>query len=366
MSITLRPGIGIAYVTTIQNQHSETVDKALVSQNSVSGQKFRRVACVLVHRLSYTLGRTRISVRPANETSREAPIRNRHFDPVGTRSYSDISHPAPEFLSGSVRFQLTISSIPRFSGSSASLDYANYWRGQHTESAYHENRKSFSTRLEISTPGRRYGCTNIADIVTPSGLFPPLQRKYWGITFCPGIGIAYVTTIRNRHSDTVDMELGITFRPGTGIAYVTTIWNRLSETVDKALELGITFRPGIGIAYVTTIRNRHSETVDRALVLQNSLSGPKFHRGACVLVHRLSYTLGRMRISVRPAIKTTREAPIRNRHLDPVGTRSHSEIFGLTPKFLSGSVVVGCRCDRIRTPLPSNGHNFPLGYQNRL
>ncbi|MQL85179.1 hypothetical protein Taro_017696 [Colocasia esculenta] len=72
-----------------------------------------------------------------------------------------------------------ISPIPRFSDSSASLDYANRWWGQHTESAYHGDRKSCSTRLEISTPGRKYGCTNIADIGTPSGLFPPLQRKNW-------------------------------------------------------------------------------------------------------------------------------------------------------------------------------------------
>ncbi|MQL82899.1 hypothetical protein Taro_015392 [Colocasia esculenta] len=37
------------------------------------------------------LGRTRIFVRPAIGTAREAPIRNRHFDPVGTRSNSEIS-----------------------------------------------------------------------------------------------------------------------------------------------------------------------------------------------------------------------------------------------------------------------------------
>ncbi|MQL81213.1 hypothetical protein Taro_013665 [Colocasia esculenta] len=107
--------------------------------------------------------------------------------------------------------------IPEFSGvalswctrskvisSSASLDYANHWRGQHTESAYHGDRKSCSTRLEISTPAK---------------------------------------------------------------------------------ELGITFCPGIGIAYVTTIRNRRSETVDRALSSWNSVRRLKFRRGACVLVH---------------------------------------------------------------------------------
>ncbi|MQM00810.1 hypothetical protein Taro_033558, partial [Colocasia esculenta] len=34
------------------------------------------------------------------------------------------------------------------------------------------------------------------------------------------------------------------------------------------------------------------------------------------------------KISVRPGVGTTREAPIRNRHFDPVGRRSHSEISG--------------------------------------
>ncbi|MQL82859.1 hypothetical protein Taro_015328 [Colocasia esculenta] len=85
-----------------------------------------------------------------------------------------------------------------------------------------------------------------------------------------------------------------------------------------AKELGITFLQGIRIAYVTTIRNRHSETVNRALVSRNSVPVPKFHSGACVLVHRLSYPLGRTQIFVRPAIGTSREAPIQNRHFDPV------------------------------------------------
>ncbi|MQL92119.1 hypothetical protein Taro_024737 [Colocasia esculenta] len=63
------------------------------------------------------------------------------------------------------------------------------------------------------------------------------------------------------------------------------------EISSPAKELGITFHPGIGIAYVTTIQNQQSETVDKALVSRNSVSGPKFHPGACVLVHRLSYPL---------------------------------------------------------------------------
>ncbi|MQL76733.1 hypothetical protein Taro_009127 [Colocasia esculenta] len=44
----------------------------------------------------------------------------------------------------------------------------------------------------------------------------------------------------------------------------------------SAKELGKSFRTGIRIAYVTTIQNRHSETVDKVLVLQNSIPGQKF------------------------------------------------------------------------------------------
>ncbi|MQM22666.1 hypothetical protein Taro_055722 [Colocasia esculenta] len=48
------------------------------------------------------------------------------------------------------------------------------------------------------------------------------------------------------------------------------------EISSAAKELGITFRTGIRIAYVITIRNRHSETVDMALVSWNSVPEPKF------------------------------------------------------------------------------------------
>ncbi|MQL76732.1 hypothetical protein Taro_009126 [Colocasia esculenta] len=57
----------------------------------------------------------------------------------------------------------------------------------------------------------------------------------------------------------------------------------------SAKELGLTFCTGIGITFVTTIRNRHSEMVDKALVLRNFVPGPKIPPGACVLVHRLPY-----------------------------------------------------------------------------
>ncbi|MQL85940.1 hypothetical protein Taro_018475 [Colocasia esculenta] len=62
-------------------------------------------------------------------------------------------------------------------------------------------------------------------------------------------------------------------------------------------------------------------------------------------------------------IRMAREAPIWNRHFDPVDNKLDSEIFGPAHKFLTGSVVAGCRCDRIRTPLCSNGNNFPLGIE---
>ena len=133
----------------------------------------------------------------------------------------------------------------------------------------------------------------------------------------------------------------------------------------SAKELGITFRTDIGIAYVTIIQNRHSETVDRSLVLRNSVPGPKSPRSVCTSTPT-AVPSGRTRIFIRPGVGASREAPIHNWYFDPVGKWSHSQISGSAPKFLSGSAVAGCRCDRIRTPLRSNRHNFSLGYRNRL
>ncbi|MQM19104.1 hypothetical protein Taro_052104 [Colocasia esculenta] len=72
-----------------------------------------------------------------------------------------------------------VSPILRFFGGSDSLDYTNRWRRPHADPPSHSDRKSCSTRREISSPGHGYGCPNIADIVTPSGLFLPPQRKNW-------------------------------------------------------------------------------------------------------------------------------------------------------------------------------------------
>ncbi|MQM23779.1 hypothetical protein Taro_056848, partial [Colocasia esculenta] len=128
---------------------------------------------------------------------------------------------------------------------------------------------------------------------SPLRFIPTPSAKELGITFCTGIGIAYVTTIRNRHSETVDRALvSQNFVP---VSWIWVPEHRRYShplrfiPTPSAKELGITFRTGIGIAYVTTIRNRHTEMVEMAMVLRNSVPGPKFTPGACIRVHRLSY-----------------------------------------------------------------------------
>ncbi|MQL96473.1 hypothetical protein Taro_029166, partial [Colocasia esculenta] len=265
------------------------------------------------------LGSMRIFVRPAIGTAREAPIRNQHFDPVRTR------------------------------------------RGSPTPSASDSDRKLCSTRRENSSPGRRYGCINIADIVNPSGRIRrfPVRRP----NSSPGAWSRAADAITYGHPFA---QTGKPFRSVIRIAYKTPIWNRHSEAyVAPFLPQAIRRRFGVEKpsfrtpkvrfqptlfpfrrkAYVTTIRNRHSETVDGTLVSWNSVPGPKLQSEACVLVHRLSHPLDKMRIFVRAAIGTALDAPIRNQHFDPVGTMSDSEISCPTPKFLSGSVVASCRCD---------------------
>ncbi|MQM00585.1 hypothetical protein Taro_033320 [Colocasia esculenta] len=124
LDITFRTGFGIGYVTKIRNWHSETGDRAL------------------------RLPRLRESL--AEPTRRAAQSQG-----------------------SEVVFNSTQDLIP----SSDSLYYANRWQSPHAEPPNHSDRKSCSTRRNISSPGHGYGCPNIADIVTPSGLFPPPQRK---------------------------------------------------------------------------------------------------------------------------------------------------------------------------------------------
>ncbi|MQM22640.1 hypothetical protein Taro_055694 [Colocasia esculenta] len=301
--------------------------------------------------------------------------------------------------------------------SSDSLDYANRWRSPHAEPPSHSDRKSCSTRREISSPVYSH---------------PFIER----------IGHNIPHGHRNRLCDHNSESALRDGRHGVGFAEFCSgvkippggswIWvpehRRYSHPLrfiptPSSKELGITFRTGIGIAYVTTIRNRHSETVDMALVSRNSVLEQKFPRSVCTstptavtlrsdadiyspgvatpsitriaggahtrsrpataigsrvqldvrsppqsvcISTPIAVPSGRTRIFIRPGVGTAREAPIQNRHFDPIGKRTHSEISRPVPKFLSGSAVAGCRCDRIRTPLRSNRHNFSLGYRNRL
>ncbi|MQL84491.1 hypothetical protein Taro_016997, partial [Colocasia esculenta] len=56
----------------------------------------------------------------------------------------------------------SISPIPRFFGSSDSLNYANRWRSPHTKPPSHGDRKSCSTRREICPPVVTPSITGIA------------------------------------------------------------------------------------------------------------------------------------------------------------------------------------------------------------
>ncbi|MQL73673.1 hypothetical protein Taro_006015 [Colocasia esculenta] len=199
LGINFRTGIEIAYLTTIQNRHSETVDKALVSWNSVSGPKFppgtfpvrrpnsspaARSQAADVIAYGHRFAQTGITFRSIIGIAYKTPIRNRHSealdDPLVRQARRRrFGVEKPSFRTPKLRFEPTISPIPRFFGSNDSFDYANHWRSPHAELPSHSDRKSCSTRREISSPGHEYGCPNIADIVTPSGLFPPLQRKNW-------------------------------------------------------------------------------------------------------------------------------------------------------------------------------------------
>ncbi|MQM08170.1 hypothetical protein Taro_041024 [Colocasia esculenta] len=185
LGITFRTGIKIAYVFTIRNRHSDTVDSALVSRNSVPGPKFppERVSDFRDYANRWRGPHAEPpshSDRKLCSTRREisSPGRgygcpniadiNRHSETVDSALVSRNSVLEPKFPPERVFF-----------ASSDSLDYANRWRSPHAEPPSHSNRKSCSTRREISCPDRGYGCPNIADIVTPSGLFPLLQRKNW-------------------------------------------------------------------------------------------------------------------------------------------------------------------------------------------
>ncbi|MQL75855.1 hypothetical protein Taro_008243 [Colocasia esculenta] len=114
------------------------------------------------------------------------------------------------------RSEVVFNSMRDLLPSSDSLDYANRWRSPHTEPPSHSDRKSCSTRREISSsvncrirrfpvrrpnsfPGAR---SQAADVIAYGHCFAQT-----GITFRSIIGIAYKTPIRNRHSEALDAPL---------------------------------------------------------------------------------------------------------------------------------------------------------------
>ncbi|MQM22556.1 hypothetical protein Taro_055609, partial [Colocasia esculenta] len=217
LGITFRTGIGIAYVTTIRNRHSETVESALVSRNSVSGPKFPPGACVLVHRLQYPpVGRGYLFARGS-----EPPARPQFRVGTSTRS-----------VNGRIwRFPVRRpnSSLGARSQGADAIAYGH---------RFAQTSITFRSRLprlceSLAEPTRGAAQSQRSEVVfnSTSRIWVPEHRRY-----------------------------------SHPLRFIPT---------PSAKELGITFRTGIKITYVTTIRNRHYETVDKALVSRNSVPGPK-------------------------------------------------------------------------------------------
>ncbi|MQL80155.1 hypothetical protein Taro_012609 [Colocasia esculenta] len=323
-------GIEIAYVTTIRNRRSKMVDRALVPQNSIPGQKFPPGACVLVHRLPYPhVGCGYLFARGS-----KPPVRPQFRIGASTRTINGCIQRFPVRRPNS-SLGARSGRLPRLRESLAEPTHGAA-QSQRSEVVFNSTR-DLLPRSWIWVPEHRRYSHPLRFILTPSA-------KELGITFRTGIGSAYVTTIRNRHSETINRNSipGPKFPPGAcvlvhrlpyppiGCGYLfargskpparpqfridtstQSVNGRIrrfpvrrpnsslgarSDSLDYAnrsrsphaeppshsdrkscstrreisslaKELGITFRTGIGIAYVTTIRNRHSETVDRALVL---------------------------------------------------------------------------------------------------
>ncbi|MQL90077.1 hypothetical protein Taro_022664, partial [Colocasia esculenta] len=202
LAITFCPGIGIAYVDTIRNRHSEMVDKMLVLHNSVPGPKFHREACVPVHRLSYPLETLIVPLSPQ-------AIRRR----FGVEK--------PSILNPKLRFRRTILPFPRFSRCNISVDHVNPGRGNHTVSACHGDRKLCSTRRENSSPGDKTSFRGRKTFVSHSKIAIPADD---------------LPISKNRHSKTVDRTL-VLRNSVTRPEFHRGACNRHSETVDRMLVL---------------------------------------------------------------------------------------------------------------------------------
>ncbi|MQL91372.1 hypothetical protein Taro_023980 [Colocasia esculenta] len=309
----------------------------MVSQNSVPAWKFCPGACVIVHRKPYpSIGRkylfargsepparpqfgistsTRsISIRPGVGTSREATTRNRHFDPVGKRSHSEISGPAQNSSPGAwsraidpiayghlfTQTCITFYSVIR-------IVYKTTIRNRHSETPDAPLSPKICVRPRVGTtreaPIRNRHCDPVSKR-SHSEISGPAQNS------SPGAWSRAADAIAYRH---LFAQMGITFysrlpRLRESLEELThgaclsrrsvVVFNSSRDLVPRSLiskELCITFHLSIEIANVITIRNRHSETVDRTLVSRNSVPAPEFLPGACVIVHRQPYPSTRRR-----------------------------------------------------------------------
>ncbi|MQM22237.1 hypothetical protein Taro_055287 [Colocasia esculenta] len=108
----------------------------------------------------HRFAQTGITFRSVIGIAYKTPIRNRHSEVLDS-----------SLLPQAIRRHFGVEKP-----SSDSLDYAIRWRSPHAEPPSHSDRMSCSTRHEISSPGRGYGCPNIADIVTPTVATPSITR----------------------------------------------------------------------------------------------------------------------------------------------------------------------------------------------
>ncbi|MQL71893.1 hypothetical protein Taro_004186, partial [Colocasia esculenta] len=158
-----------------------------------------RVADAIAY--GHPFAQTGITFRSVIGISYKTPIRNRHSEApvVLLLSLAIRRHFRVEKLSfrtPKLRFHPTISPFLTFFGGSVCLDHANCWGDLHTESTCHGDRKLCSTRHENSSPGCRYGCTNIADIVTPPVYSHSISERT-GHNFPPG----YQNRLCDHHSE---------------------------------------------------------------------------------------------------------------------------------------------------------------------
>ncbi|MQM23234.1 hypothetical protein Taro_056297, partial [Colocasia esculenta] len=232
--------------------------------------------------------RTRIFIRPGVGTAREAPIQNRYFDPVGKWSHSEISGPAPKFHSGSAerlpRLRESLEEPTRGAAQSQrSKVVFNSTRDLLQRHRFAQTGITFRSVIGIAykTPIR-----NRHSEVLDAKISPQAKRRRFGRL--PRLRESLAQTTRGAAESQRSEVVFNSTRDLLSRSWIWVPEHRQYShplrfiPTPSTKELGITFRTGIGIGYVTTIRNRPSETVDRTLVSKNSVAKPKFPTRACV------------------------------------------------------------------------------------